>query len=254
MGRGINMKQNELKVIAVDLDGTLLDNQKKISPYTQKVFEQLEIRNKFLVIITARNYNRTIQYLNQIHGHYAICNNGASIWRRDGVCLYVNYIESQVYDKLMRNIYRYFPNVELEIIMHTEAVHVSSYQEAACFINVPVEGILTYKHAKELLTLLNHESRCQKKLLEENTLLITGQFATKRAGLEFLLSLVNVSTKCTIAFGDDINDIEVLELCAEGIVPENGNPQVQKAATAICGSNNSDGIANWLSEKFNIFD
>ena len=73
------MKQNEIKLIAVDLDGTLLNDQKKISQYSQNVFEQLAMRNKLLIIVTARNYLRTTQFLNEIHGNYAICNNGASI-------------------------------------------------------------------------------------------------------------------------------------------------------------------------------
>lgn len=248
------MKQNELKVIAVDLDGTLLNDQKKISQYSQNVFEQLKMRNKLLIIITARSYSRTIQFLNEIHGHYAICNNGASIWKSDGVCVYVNYIESQVCDRIIREIYDHFHNIELEIIMNKKAVLVASHQEASCLIEEPVEGILVYKHAKDILTLLNHEPLCQKKLLEGNTLLITGQFATKRLGLEYLLKMINIPAKCAIAFGDDINDIEVLEFCAEGIVPENGVSNAKESATAICGSNNADGIANWLSKKFNIFN
>ncbi|MCM1234450.1 MAG: Cof-type HAD-IIB family hydrolase [Ruminococcus flavefaciens] len=248
------MIQNELKVIAVDLDGTLLNDQKKISQYSQNVFEQLKMRNKLLAIITARSYPRTMQFLNEIYGHYAICNNGASIWRNDGVCVYVNCIETQVYDKMIRKIYDRFHNIELEIIMNKKTVFAASHQEASCLIEEPVEGILIYKHAKDILTLLSYECLCQKKLLEGNTLLITGQFATKRLGLEYLLKLVNIPAKCAIAFGDDINDIEVLKFCAEGIVPENGVSDAKKLATAVCGSNNADGIAIWLSKKFNIFN
>lgn len=248
------MKQNEIKLIAVDLDGTLLNDQKKISQYSQNVFEQLAMRNKLLIIVTARNYLRTTQFLNEIHGHYAICNNGASIWRKNGVCVYANYIESQVCDRIMREIYNHYHNIDLEIIMNKKTVLVTSCQQVSCFIDEPVEGILIYTHAKDILTLLSHEHHCQKKLLEGNTLLITGQYATKRLGLEYLLKLVNIPAKCAIAFGDDINDIEVLELCAEGIVPENGIPSAKKSATAVCGSNNADGIAKWLSKKFSIFD
>lgn len=247
------MKSNNLNVIAVDLDGTLLNDKKIISRYTQNVFKQLEIRNKIIVIITARDYERTKHYLNEIHGHYAICNNGASIWDKDEVCIYENYLEFQTYKRLIQDIYKHFSNIELEIIIHTETFHVSSYHEATRFINVPVEGILTYEHAKELLVLLNYECICQRKLLEEDTLLITNQSATKLSGLRYLLNLVNIPAKYTIAFGDDINDIDYLTFCAEGIVPENGNLQAIKKATAICGSNNSDGIAKWLSKKFNIY-
>ena len=69
------MKQNEIKLIAVDLDGTLLNDQKKISQYSQNVFEQLAMRNKLLIIVTARNYLRTTQLdrkstrLNSSHIH-----------------------------------------------------------------------------------------------------------------------------------------------------------------------------------------
>ena len=129
------MKQNEIKLIAVDLDGTLLNDQKKISQYSQNVFEQLAMRNKLLIIVTARNYLRTTQFLNEIHGNYAICNNGASIWRKDGVCVYANYIESQVCDRIMREIYNHYHNIDLEIIMNKKTVLVTSRQQVSCFID-----------------------------------------------------------------------------------------------------------------------
>ena len=46
--------------------------------------------------------------------------------------------------------------------------------------------------------------------------------------------------------------MEILEYCFESIVPANGNQQIMNLATHVCNDNNLDGVASWLSKKFNI--
>lgn len=245
------MQIGQKTLIAVDLDGTLLNDKKEISNYTKRIFYILEKKGAIITIITARNYKRTVKYLNQIYGQYAICTNGASIWNRLGECLYRNFIDIQLYHKLLNKIYRCFFDIEIKIVMSNKTITISSYHESLCCIDGNIEGILISEHIKEVLTLIQDEN-CQKRVLENSLLLITSYSSTKLLSLKYLLNITQIPKEYTIAFGDDINDMEILEYCFESIVPANGNQQIMNLATDICNDNNSDGVASWLSKRFNI--
>ena len=57
-----------------------------------------------------------------------------------------------------------------------------------------------------------------------------------------------ISLEDTVAFGDDLNDIEMLKLCGKGIAVANAVPQVLEAADGITLSNDEDGPAVWLAD------
>jgi hydroxymethylpyrimidine pyrophosphatase-like HAD family hydrolase len=50
------------------------------------------------------------------------------------------------------------------------------------------------------------------------------------------------------AFGDDINDLEMIRNCGIGVAVENAVDEVKAAARYICDTNDSDGVAKWLEE------
>jgi HAD superfamily hydrolase (TIGR01484 family) len=49
-------EKNKFKVVISDLDGTLLNNEHKISPYTKKVFQELHRQNFTLIVATGRHH------------------------------------------------------------------------------------------------------------------------------------------------------------------------------------------------------
>ena len=51
-----------------------------------------------------------------------------------------------------------------------------------------------------------------------------------------------------VAFGDDINDLEMVKNCGIGVAVENAIDDVKAAAKYICGTNDNDGVAKWLEE------
>ena len=50
------------------------------------------------------------------------------------------------------------------------------------------------------------------------------------------------------AFGDDINDLEMVRNCGIGVAVGNAIETVKAAAKYICDINNNDGVAKWLEE------
>ena len=70
--------------------------------------------------------------------------------------------------------------------------------------------------------------------------------ATKEKAIEALCSHLKISPEEIVAFGDDFNDIGMLELCGKGIAMKNAIPEVQQIADEVCLSNEEDGLANWI--------
>jgi hydroxymethylpyrimidine pyrophosphatase-like HAD family hydrolase len=54
------------------------------------------------------------------------------------------------------------------------------------------------------------------------------------------------------AFGDDINDMEMLQNCGVGVAMANGLDRVKAAADWVCDTNDQDGVAKWLVERLGI--
>ena len=72
----------------------------------------------------------------------------------------------------------------------------------------------------------------------------------KTAAIKALAEACGISPADTVAFGDDLNDIEMLKLCGRGIAVANAVPETREAADEITFSNDEDGVAEWLLNHF----
>ncbi|HEY8349368.1 MAG TPA: HAD hydrolase family protein [Clostridia bacterium] len=57
-----------------------------------------------------------------------------------------------------------------------------------------------------------------------------------------------IDTDMIAAFGDDMNDLEMVRNCGTGVAVRNAVEEVKRAADYICGSNDDDGVAKWIEE------
>lgn len=72
----------------------------------------------------------------------------------------------------------------------------------------------------------------------------------KAAGLKPLLSHFNLDFSNLMTFGDADNDLEMIKAAGQGVVMANGLPEVKAAADALTDSNDDDGVATYLEQKF----
>jgi len=79
--------------------------------------------------------------------------------------------------------------------------------------------------------------------------MIMNKQATKTNGIRLLAEQYEISLEQIIAFGDDYNDIDMLQSCGKGIAVSNALVEVKNIADEICNSNDQDGVAKWLDEN-----
>ncbi|MCL2548937.1 MAG: HAD family hydrolase, partial [Symbiobacteriaceae bacterium] len=73
---------------------------------------------------------------------------------------------------------------------------------------------------------------------------INSHEASKQTAVNFIR--LTCGYERIIGFGDNLNDIPLLEACDIGIAVDNAKPEVRAAANQICDSNNDDGVIKWI--------
>lgn len=79
-----------------------------------------------------------------------------------------------------------------------------------------------------------------------------GSGVSKRAAVRYLRELGGFGR--VVGFGDNLNDLPLFYECDERYAPENAKDELKAAATAVIGSNRDDGVARFLSSRFNLPD
>jgi hydroxymethylpyrimidine pyrophosphatase-like HAD family hydrolase len=68
-------------------------------------------------------------------------------------------------------------------------------------------------------------------------------------GISFVTQRLKINTEHVLAFGDDHNDLEMLENCGIGVAVSNGIKPARRAANFICECNDDDGVAKWIESQ-----
>ena len=72
---------------------------------------------------------------------------------------------------------------------------------------------------------------------------------TKENAINMVCSACNIGLEDIIAFGDDFADIGMLKLCGVGVAMGNAINEVKESADIVIGTNNEDGIAEYLENE-----
>ncbi|KAA8826182.1 HAD family hydrolase [Bifidobacterium reuteri] len=73
--------------------------------------------------------------------------------------------------------------------------------------------------------------------------------ASKEHALTILCDRLGVKPEDTVAFGDDLIDINMMRTAGRGVAVANANPKVLDIADEVCPSNNDDGVAQWIETR-----
>lgn len=73
--------------------------------------------------------------------------------------------------------------------------------------------------------------------------------ASKEHALSILCERLGIPMANTVAFGDDLIDINMMRAAGRGVAVANANPKVLEIADEICPANNEDGVAQWIEAR-----
>ena len=274
------MKQ-KIGIIALDLDGTLLDSNKKLSEKNFAALQKAAEAGIEIVPTTGRFYGALPESIKNLPFlHYAITINGAqAVDVRSGEVIYSAELPWQqtvelmelfdtlpvIYDCYQENE-AYMPAAQKALI--NEIAPDKHYIKMLHELRQPVEDLKSYisekKKGVQKVQFFTKDIALRDKLLNElpqkyddlsvtcslvNNLEINQIHANKGEALAALARYLNLPETATMSFGDGLNDISMLKSAGIGIAMANAQQVCKDIADYVTLSNDEDGVASAI-EKF----
>lgn len=270
----------EIKLIALDLDGTLLTTDKKLTDYSRRVLTKAIEQGCEVVVSSGRPISAIPKELVEFPGmRYMVTANGARIVDlKEKKTLYENLLPVETAAKVLDVLAQYDDIYEIFVdgIGYTKAEGMARLEEY--FSNpamreymmetrIPVEDVKAtlYKYNKPLdkvqgIFLSREEKKpAAKQLAEIPGLEVTGAFGfnheinaagtSKGLALKVLGELIGIATEEMMACGDGMNDYDMLQTVGLSVAMANGHPEVKEMADYVTETNDENGVAKAI-ERF----
>ena len=242
------------KAVVSDLDGTLLNEEHKVSPFTKETIELLLKKGIKFYIATGWGYVGAKEIMDEIGLKIPlITSNGARIVDENGAEIYVNNIEQKYVDKIFSINYKSF---DKGIILNgfsgnhwyvTEDARDYFYTQKPNRKQYPEQ--IEWKEFKKLAFTKIFFLGKHEKLLE-----IFSKDCDKAVAAGFLLLRDGLALKDAVSFGDGFNDYDLITQTGLGFAMKNSIYRLLEKLidTEIIESNAEDGMAKKVRELFNI--
>ena len=253
------MNQN-ITIVAVDLDDTIVRSiDWKISERTLAVFRRWRAERGPVVIATGRPPRWTRRIPEELHSWPWVCYNGAIAYE-DGQEIYRNMIAPDVVKPIVQFLQEnaqgvrfgleiddiHYSNQQVEGRKDVEVVDdlLAMAERPAAKILLPLEQFIQYQAQLEVM------AKGAAFLVSEKVSMVQVQApnASKGAALQNLVGRWGNTLQNVVAFGDDVNDIEMIRDSALGVAMSNAVSEVHAVADRVTLSNNEDGVAIVLEE------
>ena len=268
-------KKPTIYLVAVDMDGTLLHNDKSISDYTINVLRKIVEKGILLVPASGRPLNgMKAAVLNNVKGiKYAICSNGAMLM---DVQKEKSISETGIPTEKALEALTYLEQFPVAVYVHTDrgTFRAEGWEKTGLSEKYPyirfsegnvknlgeflkTSGVNVMKMGAFVLT-----DELAQKLLEKGSpipgiaFLRTGDGiielnstnASKGNALYILCEKLGIQLENVLAIGDNENDISMLQAAGISAAMENAEDDVKQAAKFVAGNNEEDGAAHFLEE------
>jgi Cof subfamily protein (haloacid dehalogenase superfamily) len=264
--------------IALDLDGTLLDSQGRLSARSSRAIENCLQRGIPVVIATSRPARSVRRLIGaELMGRCSLVLQNGAIGI--GVAPLNGKIKEIIPPELVREVIRTIldmePEMRITIELEGYRFGTNSPREPASLwevnsatpdMQLPLEFVLDDGPTKIAASGLNrdisHVARGISERFRDSIsvvptndmtfLNITSKKATKPDTLKKLLDSRQIPMENVIAFGDDIPDIGLLEACGIPVAVANACPEVKASARYCTAANDEDGVAFVLEKILEI--
>ncbi len=262
------------KVIALDMDGTLLNEKKEITPATMKALREAKDMGVKVVLASGRPIEGLYKYLDEIglveEDQYVLSYNGSLVQEtKSKKIICENALKGEDY------IYTYEIARELGLNIHAFSAErglitpklnkYTQYEADMNGITATVEPISVIKNEEDIIKIMYIDEpevleegikRLPQELYDKYTVVRSAPFflefvnkeSSKGVGLKALSEHLGITEKEVIAVGDANNDLSMLEYAGLGVAMENGTKEVKEIANYITKSNEEDGVAHIINK------
>ncbi|MGG5460906.1 HAD family hydrolase [Clostridium sp. B9] len=261
-----------IKFIATDMDGTLLNSKKELSPEFYDVFEELKKREILFAAASGRQYYTLLKEFDEIKKDMLfIAENGTFVVYK-GKELVVNGLDRELANELIR-IGRTIDNANIVLCGKNSAYVESSDEQflsevrkyyARCEIVDDLEKVddtilkvtmcdfsgadkNSYKYFEK------YKDELQVAIAGDIWLDMTAGGVNKGVAIKEIQELLDIDFKETMVFGDYLNDLEMMQSAYHSYAMENAHDELKKVSRFVTEKNNDeDGVMYQIKEVIGL--
>ncbi len=256
-----------IKLIAVDLDGTLLNSNHEISEYNYSIIKEAERRGITVVISTGRLYSSLYKYKEKLDLKTpVICYNGAKVVDgRDDSTIFERTIDEETARKIIK-------------IAREKNVHLNLFQDEKWYVECRRDEVETYKNSSGLSYHLADFDKMGKlsvtklmfvgenKILKEIESIVKLELGSsvytafskpyffeildsrvsKGEALKKIAEEYNINREEIMAFGDGYNDIEMLQFAGVGVAMGNAPEEMKLLFENRADTCDNNGVGKFI--------
>lgn len=265
-------------MIAMDMDGTLLTNDKKVTKRTMNAIEKASQKGIKIVVCTGRIFTSAKIFANII-GTKApiIASNGAYIREKDrNEVVYEKLMNKEQLHSIIKMVkeYKFYPHLYTFDTIYTEKIIFSSESYSKWNESLPenerikievVNDLLDIAQQKNILKAMvmsndtNNLLKLRKEIDEKmdisivsslpNNFEIMDSGVSKGSAVEILANYYGIKRDEVICIGDNENDLSMINYANLGVAMGNAEKILKDSADYITDTNENDGVAKVI-EKF----
>ncbi len=271
------MMRKDIKLIAFDIDGTIVNKDDRLLDATKDIIIDLKQRGKEIVLCTGRTFNGFYWIREELglmdFDDYSITCTGAFVRQNaTGKALIKKVLTEADVNKIASKL----DDDRIDVTIHTrDILYNKAKNPNQHFLNdktrmrMPWLRYETIKDINDDLARVCFESdieildEFEKRHKEDfnnsykymrndrNIIEILNKDAGKSETLLDLVNMLNLKLDQVMYFGDGVNDIKCLKAVGVGVAMGNAVEQTKQAADFVIGDNNSPAIAEFLKDYFN---
>lgn len=257
-----------IKLIASDMDGTLLDENGRIPEEFFKIYESLNAKDIIFAAASGRQYHTLVRDLHSIKNDVIfIAENGSFVIHEDKELYSCHIDKATVKDIILAG--RKIEGIEI-VLCGKKAAYIETRDSkfaaevhkyyAKCDevddllgVNDDVLKVAVYdfkgpaNNSHKVLYPL-FKDKLGVVISGEHWLDLLNKAANKGAALKYIQNKLNISSKETMAFGDYFNDVEMLQNALHSYAMFNAPEGVKKHAKYIAKSNREHGVLDTIKK------
>ncbi|WP_319370890.1 Cof-type HAD-IIB family hydrolase [uncultured Ilyobacter sp.] len=264
--------QNKIRLVAIDLDGTLLNSHHEVSLKNAEVLRKLEKAGIQVVITTGRAYEAMTKFYREIGlSGEVICYNGSVVYDKEHNIVWKNILDHETGLELVKigekyGIYHHgfidnkwvVPEMSDMAVKYKERTGLTEtlvdfhHLEDVAFTKMMYIG--ENEMLMDIYNVLDDKfgDQLYKAFSNPMFLEIMHRNSSKANALSYLLEQKGLTTENLLAIGDGYNDFEMLSMAGIGVVMENAPMELKKHFTYKALSNDEDGVGKFLENFFGV--
>lgn len=257
------------KILVLDIDGTLTNSKKEITPATKAAIREMLEQGHKVILASGRPTPGMRRFEKELelekYGGYLLSFNGGKIVEcRTGEIIYQRILSNSI----LPSLYRFAKDNQCGLITYLGDEVISAFQPDEyvqletringmptrivehfvefvdfdinkCLLTAPAEKAPQLEaRLREMYAGMASVYRSEAFFIE-----VMPENVDKATSLEQMLESLGVARENVICCGDGFNDISMIKFAGLGVAMENAKPEVKQAADYITASNDEDGVA-----------